>query len=116
MSVKYTPVQWNPFKYKYNLVLVAMVAVYLYIFVELSPGFLGYQPAINGQVHNARAFGSCAFFMLSVILAIGPLARLDKRFLPLLYNRRHFGVLDVVRCDHARDVHPQLVLRVLAIG
>ncbi len=93
MSVKYIPVQWNPFKYKYNLVLVAMVAVYLYIFVELSPGFLGYQPAINGQVHNARAFGSCAFFMLSVILAIGPLARLDKRFLPLLYNRRHFGVL-----------------------
>lgn len=93
MSVKYTPVQWNPFKYKYNLALVAMVTVYLYIFVELSPGFLGYQPAINGQVHNARAFGSCAFFMLSVILAIGPLARLDRRFLPLLYNRRHFGVL-----------------------
>ena len=31
--------------------------------------------------------------MLTVILAIGPLARLDRRFLPLLYNRRHFGVL-----------------------
>ena len=31
--------------------------------------------------------------MLTVILAIGPLARLDRRALPLLYNRRHFGVL-----------------------
>ena len=31
--------------------------------------------------------------MLTIILCIGPLARLDRRFLPLLYNRRHFGVL-----------------------
>jgi nitrite reductase/ring-hydroxylating ferredoxin subunit len=30
--------------------------------------------------------------MLNVVLAIGPLARLDRRFLPLLYNRRHLGV------------------------
>ena len=42
------------------------------------------------------AFGSCAFVMLTVILSIGPLARLDRRFLPLLYNRRHFGVLTFV--------------------
>jgi DMSO/TMAO reductase YedYZ heme-binding membrane subunit len=43
-----------------------------------------------------RAFGSCAFLMLTMILSIGPLARLDRRFLPLLYNRRHFGVLTFV--------------------
>src|SRR5262249_51922503 len=43
-----------------------------------------------------RAFGSCAFVMLTVILCIGPLARLDRRFLPLLYNRRHFGVLTFI--------------------
>ena len=30
--------------------------------------------------------------MLTIILSIGPLTRLDRRFLPLLYNRRHFGV------------------------
>jgi nitrite reductase/ring-hydroxylating ferredoxin subunit/DMSO/TMAO reductase YedYZ heme-binding membrane subunit len=30
--------------------------------------------------------------MLSIVLAIGPLCRLDRRFLPLLYNRRHLGV------------------------
>src|SRR5262245_64269603 len=40
-----------------------------------------------------RAFGTCAVLMLTIILSIGPLARLDRRFLPLLYNRRHFGVL-----------------------
>ena len=28
-----------------------------------------------------------------MILSIGPLARLDRRWLPLLYNRRHMGVL-----------------------
>src|SRR5437763_1985900 len=27
-----------------------------------------------------------------IILVIGPLCRLDRRFLPLLYNRRHLGV------------------------
>ena len=31
--------------------------------------------------------------MLSVALSIGPLTRLDRRFLPLLYNRRHLGVM-----------------------
>ena len=57
---------------------------------------------MNAQVHNARAFGSCAFVMMSVILAIGPLARLDSRFLPLLYNRRHFGVMTAfVALTHA---------------
>src|SRR5262249_36087220 len=30
---------------------------------------------------------------LNVIMCIGPLARLDRRFLPLLYNRRHLGVM-----------------------
>jgi nitrite reductase/ring-hydroxylating ferredoxin subunit/DMSO/TMAO reductase YedYZ heme-binding membrane subunit len=39
-----------------------------------------------------RAFGITAFVLLHVILCIGPLARLDARFLPLLYNRRHLGV------------------------
>jgi nitrite reductase/ring-hydroxylating ferredoxin subunit/DMSO/TMAO reductase YedYZ heme-binding membrane subunit len=40
-----------------------------------------------------RAFGSATFLMLTAILSIGPLTRLDRCFLPLLYNRRHFGVL-----------------------
>ena len=93
MSVKYVPVQWNPFKYWYNLALALGVGLYLYVFVELAPGLLGHERPIDGAIHNARAFGTCAFFMLTVILMIGPLARLDRRFLPLLYNRRHFGVM-----------------------
>jgi hypothetical protein len=40
--------------------------------------------------------------MLTIVLSIGPLARLDRRFLPLLYNRRHFGVLTfLVALAHA---------------
>ena len=43
--------------------------------------------------------------MLTLILCIGPLARLDTRFLPLLYNRRHFGVMTAaVAAVHANYV------------
>ena len=93
MSVSYIPVQWNGFKHRYNLALAFAFGLYLWIFVELGPALLGHASPITPQVHNARAFGSCAFLMMSVILMIGPLARLDARFLPLLYNRRHFGVM-----------------------
>jgi nitrite reductase/ring-hydroxylating ferredoxin subunit/DMSO/TMAO reductase YedYZ heme-binding membrane subunit len=52
-----------------------------------------------------RAFGLCAFLLLTVALAIGPAARLDRRFLPLLYNRRHLGVATaVVAVTHAAFV------------
>lgn len=102
MSVKYTPVQWNPNKWIYDGVMLAGVAAFLWVFLYLTPDALGHRPAINPQIHNARAFGACAFVMLTVILCIGPLARLDKRFLPLLYNRRHFGVMtSFVALTHA---------------
>ena len=39
-----------------------------------------------------RAFGTAAFLLLHIILCIGPLCRLNPKFLPLLYNRRHAGV------------------------
>ncbi|MEP4196233.1 MAG: Rieske 2Fe-2S domain-containing protein [Aliishimia sp.] len=102
MSVKYIPVQWNPNKYVYDGVMLVGVALFLYIFLYASPGILSYERPINPQIHNARAFGACAFVMLTVILCIGPLARLDTRFLPLLYNRRHFGVMTTfVAITHA---------------
>ena len=102
MSVKYTPVQWNNNKYIYDAVMLVGVALFLYVFLYAAPGILSHERPINPQVHNARAFGACAFVMLTVILCIGPLARLDKRFLPLLYNRRHFGVMTVfVALTHA---------------
>ena len=39
-----------------------------------------------------RTFGSLAIIMLHIILVIGPLARLNTNFIPLLYKRRHLGV------------------------
>ena len=102
MSVKYTPVQWNHNKWLYDAVMLIGVVAFLSIFLFIIPDFLSHDFPINPQVHNARAFGACAFVMLTVILCIGPLARLDKRFLPLLYNRRHFGVMTVfVALTHA---------------
>ena len=104
MSVKYIPVQWNKNKWYYDGIMLAGVVIFLSIFLFASPGLLGYEREINPQVHNARAFGACAFTMLSVILCIGPLARLDNRFLPLVYNRRHFGVMTVfVALVHLRN-------------
>lgn len=102
MSVKYIPVQWNRNKWFYDAVMLVGVGLFLWIFLYASPGILSHERPINPQVHNARAFGACAFVMLTVILCIGPLARLDDRFLPLLYNRRHFGVMTVfVAITHA---------------
>jgi nitrite reductase/ring-hydroxylating ferredoxin subunit/DMSO/TMAO reductase YedYZ heme-binding membrane subunit len=46
----------------------------------------------SDEILLLRALGTCAFLLLHIVLCIGPLARLDRRFLPLLYNRRHLGV------------------------
>ncbi len=93
MSVKYTPVTWNSNKIIYDLILLIMVFGYVFIFVELTPSFQEVTRRVSGAIFKAQAFGTCAFLMLTMILCIGPLARLDTRFLPLLYNRRHFGVI-----------------------
>ena len=93
MSVGFRAVQWNLDKIRYDAILVAGVVLYLAVFVliyrQLKPP-ASLADAIDNWI---RATGTCAFFMLTIILAIGPLARLDRRFLPVLYNRRHFGVL-----------------------
>ena len=102
MSVRYQPVQWNRNKYVYDLALIVAIGAYLWLFLNVTPSILGHAAPVDGAIHNARAFGTCAFLMLTVILAIGPLARLDERFLPLLYNRRHFGVMTcLVALTHA---------------
>ena len=103
MSVAYKPVLWNRNKYIYDAMLVAMVAVYLAIFHNLAPA-AGATP-LDDASRDMRAFGSCAFLMLTALLCIGPLARFDARFLPILYNRRHFGVLTcAVALAHAYAV------------
>lgn len=93
MSVKYVPVTWNRNKLIYDLVLIVAVVVYICVYLLLAPQFQSVSLPIDRATLRMQAFGTCAFFMLTFILCIGPLARLDTRFLPLLYNRRHFGVL-----------------------
>ena len=93
MSVRYIPVQWNRTKWIYDAVLLAAAVIYIALFLYLAPHLADHTRPVDSNIWRARAFGTCAFLMLTVILAIGPLARLDARFLPLLYNRRHFGVL-----------------------
>lgn len=105
MSIRYVPVGWSRTKLVYDAVLVGAVVAYLLIYMRLGPAL---QPAIippDGGALGMRAFGSCAFLLLSFILCIGPLARLDRRLLPLLYNRRHFGVITcAVAAGHAWHV------------
>jgi len=84
MSVKYTPVQWNRNKWVYDAVMLAGVVAFLVLFLFVSPELLSHEFPINPQIHNARAFGACAFVMLTVILCIVALPRIDWRFLRLL--------------------------------
>ncbi len=93
MSVAFKAVQWNRDKLIYDAVLVAGVAIYIAGFAAVA--WRWHPPKNLPDVLDIwlRAFGTAAFLMLTVILCIGPLARLDCRFLKLLYNRRHFGVL-----------------------
>ncbi len=101
MAATYKPVLWNHHKRIYDAILIGGIAAYLAIFISV-----GYATADSAntsmEILTISALGACAFFMLHIVLAIGPLARLSPRFLPLLYNRRHLGVaLFVVAATHA---------------
>jgi DMSO/TMAO reductase YedYZ heme-binding membrane subunit len=93
MSVGFRAVQWNRAKLVYDAVALAAIAAYLAGFIAID-SWLDPPKNISDTIgHRIDAFGTCAFVLLTVILSIGPLARLDRRFLPLLYNRRHLGVM-----------------------
>ncbi|MBB3166306.1 nitrite reductase/ring-hydroxylating ferredoxin subunit/DMSO/TMAO reductase YedYZ heme-binding membrane subunit [Rhizobium laguerreae] len=102
MSVSYKPVIWNRAKMIYDAVLLAGIVIYILVFLKLGPVL---SPALRDTdlpTQRMRAFGSLALLLLTIILSIGPLARLDTRFMPLLYNRRHFGVMTaIVAATHA---------------
>jgi sulfoxide reductase heme-binding subunit YedZ len=89
MSLGYTAVAWNRQKRIYDSLLAGGVALFLSLFI--GAGALVH-PNATIETLIIRALGACAFLLLHIILAIGPLARLSPRFLPLLYNRRHMGV------------------------
>src|SRR6266536_3196256 len=89
MALEYSAVQWNRQKRNYDFVLVVGVAAFLILFGVLSKVYFAF---VTDEIVLMRAFGTAAFVLLHVILCIGPLCRLNRKFLPLLYNRRHAGV------------------------
>ncbi|MBO6516121.1 MAG: ferric reductase-like transmembrane domain-containing protein [Bacteroidia bacterium] len=89
MGLGYSLVSWNKQKKKYDRIVWLLMALYLVLFASLT---ILLNPNTSLETLIIRAFGSMALIMLHIVLAIGPLTRLDKRFLPLLYNRRHLGV------------------------
>lgn len=89
MADHYSPVLWNRQKRLYDVTILGLVTTYLLVFCTLQVVLF---PQVTFETILIRATSTLAFLMLHVILIIGPLCRLDPRFLPLLYNRRHLGV------------------------
>ncbi len=89
MAVSYQAVGWNAFKKRYDTIMASGIVAFLVSFVGAG-SFL--HPEMSLEILLMRGIGVSAFLLLHLILVIGPLARLDRRWLPLLYNRRHMGV------------------------
>jgi nitrite reductase/ring-hydroxylating ferredoxin subunit/DMSO/TMAO reductase YedYZ heme-binding membrane subunit len=89
MSVAYRAVGWNRQKHRYDGAIAVSVTLML---VGQVVGGAVVNPNATIETLLIRALAVTAFVLLHVVLSIGPLCRLDHRFLPLLYNRRHLGV------------------------
>ncbi|MBN9691039.1 MAG: ferric reductase-like transmembrane domain-containing protein [Verrucomicrobia bacterium] len=89
MSLAYRAVDWNRQKRRYDLTLLGFLLLSLGTYIGVT---LWVSPLVTAETLIIRGTSLTAILLLHVILSIGPLARLDPRFLPLLYNRRHLGV------------------------
>jgi len=89
MGVTYKFILWNRQKKIYDRWLWLGIILLLIIFVAAE---VVLNPTITIETVIIRATAFIAIVLLHIILLIGPLSRLDRRFLPLLYNRRHLGV------------------------
>lgn len=89
MGHAYRAVGWNRAKRVYDATLALGITLCVALFAAIT---LWLRPEATAETLLIRAFGATAFVLLHLILSIGPLCRLDRRFLPLLYNRRHLGV------------------------
>ncbi len=90
MSASYRAVNWNRFKRRYDLAFLSLLVIYAATFVAVA---LLAHPESTAETVMIRTLGTAALLFLHITLSIGPLSRLSPRFLPLLYNRRHLGVL-----------------------
>src|SRR4051794_37429597 len=111
MSVGFRAVQWNRAKLIYDAILILCVVVFIGTFNAIAYSLHPPKDVPARVDIHIRSFGTCAFVMLTVVLSIGPLARINRRFLPLLYNRRHFGVLTFV----VASMHALFMLRWYAV-
>jgi methionine sulfoxide reductase heme-binding subunit len=89
MSASYSAVGWNRQKKIYDWLIAGFCTSYLALFMILT---LLFNEQVTFETLLIRSTSTLAVLLLHVILAIGPLCRLNKQFLPLLYNRRHLGV------------------------
>jgi nitrite reductase/ring-hydroxylating ferredoxin subunit/DMSO/TMAO reductase YedYZ heme-binding membrane subunit len=89
MSVRYAGISWTRSKKRYDALLAAALVLFLGGFIGTT---LALRPEVTAETLILRGSALGAFLLLHVILCLGPLARLNRRFLPLLYNRRHLGV------------------------
>jgi methionine sulfoxide reductase heme-binding subunit len=103
MSISYQGIVWDGRKKKYDLLILAFSLCYLTLFAVIS---LLLDPHESIRTLALRGTATLALLMLHVVLSIGPLTRLNKKFLPMLYNRRHLGV--ALFCIAA--VHGSMVL------
>ncbi|MFO0860583.1 MAG: ferric reductase-like transmembrane domain-containing protein [Phycisphaerales bacterium] len=90
MSASYVAISWNRHKWLYDAWAVGATVVFLALFFGVSKLR---SHAASDEIVLMRALGACALLLLTVVLCIGPAARLWPSLLPLLYNRRHLGVL-----------------------
>jgi len=89
MSASYQSILWNRQKKIYDRVIAGFVVIYLILFISVT---LIVNPEVTQETLIIRSTATLATLVLHIILVIGPLARLNPVFLPLLYNRRHLGV------------------------
>ncbi len=89
MSASYAAVGWNRQKKIYDWLIFGFCILYLTTFISFTAIF---NPEYTFETVLIRSASTLAVLMLHVILSIGPLSRINKKFLPLLYNRRHLGV------------------------
>ena len=90
MSASYQAISWNKFKRKYDIMVVFFIIGFL--LVSFLSNLLLF-PKANVATVIIRSFGLLSIVLLHVILSIGPLCRINPKFLPILYNRRHLGVM-----------------------
>ena len=68
MSVGYKAVQWNRQKFVYDAILVACVALFIATFMSLMAYFEPPSDKAGWVNIRLRAFGACAFLMITLIV------------------------------------------------